>query len=125
MNFSPLTLQVDAATAVFNPYDRGTNGAFVYRKAGVVLNAPRVVVSTTTNDAASDKYLFQVSHPRVAPVEPGCCDVPVVLGTDFIKCDVRALANTDAASRAEMIDTMVGLLLEMKTAFQNREKVYS
>lgn len=126
MKFNDLTIVVNAATTVFNPYDRGANGAFVWRKAGSSLHAPRVVASVTTNDATSDKYLLQLNQPRVCVVEPaGCLPVDTVKATDIVKAEFRFAADTSSADRLLQIDQFMKLITEFRAAIGNREKVYS
>lgn len=125
MKFQPLSLVVDGVTTVFSPYDRGVNGAFVYRQDAVLLNAPRVVVSTTTNDAASDKYVVQLNTPRVLPAADGCCDPAVSLGTDVVKTELRFLATTTTADRNKQIDLQIAALKELQNTVSQREHVYA
>lgn len=127
MNFSPITLSVSGSSLVFNPYDRGAKGAFVYRLSTAYVNAKRLVVSNSTNDLASDRYTFQVAAPRAeAPVE-GCCPTErnVLLGTDLCTADIRFLATTEAVERIAQIDTLIALLETMKATVSTRDKVYS
>lgn len=126
MKFNDLTIVVGATTTVFNPYDRGTNGAFVWRKAGSSLHSPRVVASAMTNDAASDKYLVQLNQPRLCVVEPaGCLPVESVKGTDIVKAEFRFTADTPVADRLLQIDQLTKLIAEFRNAIGNREKIYS
>lgn len=125
MKFDELNLTVNAASVVFQPFDRGTNGAFVYRQAGISLHSPRLVVSTLTNDASSDKYALQQNTPRVQVVAEGCCDVPSILGTDLVKTELRFLAITGSQARLDMIDTQIALLQSFRMAISLREKVYA
>lgn len=125
MQFSSVTLTVDGASVVFNPYDRGASGSFVYRMAGVTLQAPRLVVSTNTDDNTSDKYLLQNNVPYVRPAEEGCCTVNEILGTDVVKTELRFLATTTEADRTKHIDTHIAVLQEFRETFEKREKLYS
>lgn len=125
MKFDELNLAVQSATVTFQPYDRGASGSFVYRQQGNSLHAPRVIVSTVTNDASNDKYLVQLNTPRVSVVPEGCCDPVVILGTDLVKTELRFLANTSSDARGVAIDTQIALLQELRTAIMNREKVYA
>jgi hypothetical protein len=125
MQFQPVILAVSGADITFNPYDRGANGAFVYRQAGVTLQAPRLVISTVTDDNASDKYLVQVNAPRVKPAEEGCCSVDSLLGTDLVKTELRFLATTSQSDREKSIDTAIAALQEFRETISKREKLYS
>lgn len=126
MNFSPVTLTVNSVPVVFAPYDRGARGAFVYRKNGVQVNAPRLLVSSETNDAASDRYTIQINEPRTALPAEGCCPTDVKsLGTDLSKVDLRFLATTSDTDRAAQIDTLVAAMLEFKSLVTSRNKIYS
>lgn len=127
MKFSDLTIVVDAVTTVFKPYDRGANGAFVWRKAGSNLNAPRVVASAMTNDAASDKYLVQLNVPRVCVVESaGCLPVETVKATDIGKIEFRFAADTSSADRLLQIDMLAELAKgQIRDAIAEREKIYA
>lgn len=125
MQFTPINLVVAGVTHTFKPYDRGTNGAFVYRKEGVTLQAPRLVLNGETNDNASDKYLVQNNAPRVAPKEEGCCGVETALGTDLVKTELRFLATTSEADRKLSIDLHIAALQEIRETIADREKIYS
>lgn len=126
MNFQPLSLSVESNTLVFNPYDRGLKGAFVWRLSGSYVNSQRLVASTVTNDSASDRYNFQVAAPRVKAVEPGCCPTGTdLLGTDLVSVDLRFLASTEPADRITQIETAIAMLNSMKTMVSVREKIYS
>lgn len=125
MQFSQVILVVDGANVTFVPYDRGTNGSFVYRKEGVTLQAPRLVVSTQVDDNTSDKYLVQINAPRVEPAKEGCCTTDSVLGTDLVKTELRFLATTSEADRKAQIDLHIAALQEFRDTFEKREKLYS
>lgn len=125
MQFTPINLVVSGVTHTFKPYDRGANGAFVYRKDGVTLQAPRLVLNSETNDNASDKYLVQGNTPRVAPKEEGCCGVETALGADLVKTELRFLATTSEADRKLSIDLHIAALQEIRETIADREKIYS
>lgn len=127
MNFTPVTLTVTAGDVVFSPYDRGARGAFVYRESNVLLNARRLVVSSETNDNASDRYTVQLNVPRVQPLVEGCCPTASnsLMGTDLVKTDVRFLANTSSVDRIAAIDLQIAALQEYKTMISVREKLYA
>lgn len=126
MKFNDLTIVVDSVTTVFQPYDRGANGAFVWRETGSTLHAPRVIASATTNDAASDKYLVQLNQPRLCTVEPaGCEPVTTVKATDIVKAEFRFTAETSSADRSKQLDELVKLIQEFRTAISLREKIYA
>lgn len=125
MQFSKLTITVGSAQQEFLPFDRGANGAFVYRNNSVSVFAPRVVVSSTTNDAASDKLTVQLNTPRVAVAAEGCCDIDKQIGTDLVKTEMRFLASTSKTDRIATIDTHIALLEELRAVIQDRETIYS
>lgn len=125
MEFSPLNLTVNGVAVTFNPYDRGASGAFVYRKAGVTLQAPRLVVSTVVDDNASDKYAVANNTPSVLPAAVGSGLPDKILGTDLVKTELRFLATTSEASRVSQIDTHVAALQELRATFEKRAKIYS
>lgn len=127
MNFSPISLSVSGSTLVFNPYDRGAKGAFVYRLSTAYVNAQRLVISNTTNDQASDRYTLQVNTPRAeAPVE-GCCPTErnVLLGTDLCTADIRFLSTTSPVERIAQLDALIALIETMKSTISTRDKVYA
>jgi len=124
MQFSPINLVVNSVNHTYKPYDRGTNGAFVYRKDGVTLQAPRLVLNAETNDNASDKYLVQNNTPRVAPPS-GSVLVETLLGTDLVKTELRFLATTSEADRKLEIDLHIAALQEVRETIADREKIYS
>lgn len=126
MQFSQVTLTVNSVAQLFDAYDRGANGAFVFRKSGVLLHAPRLVVSTETNDASSDKSAVQTHVPRTAAAVAGVNGgLPVLLGTDLVKTDLRFLANTSEADRTAQLDLHIAALQQFRDTFEKREKIYS
>lgn len=124
MKFGTLPITVNSVDYTFNPYDRGQNGAFVWRLAGESVFASRVVASATANDSASDKLTVQLNTPRIC-AESAECGKPVTLGTDLVKTELRFLATTSSADRELQIDQHIELLLEMKSTIVNREVIYS
>lgn len=124
MKFSNLTITANAASYTYLPYDRGANGAFVYRQSGASVHAPRVIVSMTSNDASSDKSTVQLNTPRVCAVTAEC-DLPKLLGTDLVKTELRFLATTSAADRELVISQHIALLEELRTDIQTRAVIYS
>lgn len=123
MQFGNITLDVAGAQTTFLAYDRGANGAFVYREQGVSVHAPRVVVSTNTNDSASDKMNVQLNTPRVCPGQE--CGPDVMLGTDLVKSELRFLATTSKSDRAAQIDRHIALLQELRGIIEDRSVIYS
>lgn len=123
MQFNPVTLVVNSANVVFTPYDKGLNGAFVYRKDGVSLQAPRLIVQTQVNDDSSDKSVLQINTPRVKT--GGVGEPDTVLGSDMVKSELRFLATTIEADRVTAIDTHIAALTEFRDTFEKREKIYS
>lgn len=124
MKFSKLTVVVDANSIEYLPYDRGANGAFVFREAGISLYAPRVVTSVTINDASSDKLAVQLNTPRVLAPAVGCCDPVTNLGTDLVKTELRFLATTSKSDRQGQIDRHIALLQELRSVIEDRETIY-
>lgn len=124
MNFSNLVITADAASYTYLPYDRGANGAFVYREQGVSVHAPRVVITTNTNDATSDKFAVQLNTPRVCAAVLDCA-IDTVLGTDIVKTELRFLATTSSADRKKQISQHIALLEELRATIQNRQVIYS
>lgn len=122
--FSKIDIEVGSVTYSYNPYDRGANGAFVYREAGIAVHAPRVVVSTSTNDAGSDKLSVQLNTPRVCAPEESC-GPETILGTDLVKTELRFLATTSSAERELAIDKHIALLQELRNLIQARDVLYS
>ena len=125
MQFTQLTLVVDGVNVTFSPYDRGTDGAFVYRKDGVALQSPRLVIKTSVDDNTSDKYQVQNNTPRVLVPEEGCCTAESLLGTDLVKTELRFLATTSGSDRIASIDLHIAALQQFRETFEKREKLYS
>lgn len=127
MQFSKIDITVDSVVYTLNPYDRGQDGAFVYRNAGTPLYPLRAVVKTAVNDLTSDKYVVQLNQPRVCEVTaPGTdCIVNQLQGTDIAKTELRFLATTKPAQRSLLIDQQIALLEEMKSTISNRDVIYS
>lgn len=124
MQFSKLTIAVGQSTIDYLPFDKGANGAFVFREGGLSVYAPRVLVSTSINDAANDKMTVQLNTPRVKLPAAGCCDPVTQLGTDLAKTELRFLAATSKADRVTVIDRHIALLQELRATIENREVVY-
>lgn len=125
MKFNELTLTVNTVSTVFQPFDRGASGSFVYRLAGKNLNAPRLIASLATNDSASDKATVQVNTPRVIVPAASSNDPAVVLGTDIAKAEFRFLATTSSADRTHDVDQLIEALKALKLSIANREKIYA
>lgn len=125
MNFSELNLVVDSVNHTFTPYDRGANGAFVYREKGVQLHATRLVITTVTDDTKSDKYLVQLNKPRVIDAVVGGSEVKQALGTDLVKTELRFLATTSEADRKAQIDLQIAALQAFRETVADREHLYS
>lgn len=123
MKFSNIDLSVDSVTYTFQPYDRGANGAFVFREKGVSVHAPRAVVSTVTNDSASDKMTVQLNTPKSCPSDD--CGPDLMLGTDLVKTELRFLATTSKQDRALQIDKQIALLQELRNIIEDRAVMYS
>lgn len=124
MKFSQIDTTVESVAVAFAPYDRGQNGAFVYRKVGSVsVHAPRLVVSTSVNDTSSDKMTVQLNIPSVHPSANGGPDV--VLGTDLVKTELRFLATTSKQDRVNQIDTHIALLQELRGVIEDRGVIYT
>lgn len=124
MQFTQIDTEVGGVAFSYQPYDRGANGAFVYRQVGSVLHAPRVVVSATTNDAGSDKMSVQLNTPQVCDAVDDCAPV-MLLGTDLVKTELRFLAATSKTDRATIIDKHIALLQELRGVVEDREVIYS
>lgn len=125
MQFTQIELTVNDVDHTFDPYDRGANGAFVYREVGGTLHQPRLVVSTKTDDAGSDRYSVQLNAPRIQSAAEGCCEADSVLGTDLVKTELRFLATTNSQARLDQIDLHIAALQEFRTAISNREKLWT
>lgn len=123
MKFDNVEINVADVDYTFQPYDRGANGAFVYREAGVSVHAARVVATTTVNDTASDRLSVQVNQPRTCASETAC-GPDVVLGTDLVKTEMRFLASTSKADRITQIDKQIALLQEFRGVIEDRAVIY-
>lgn len=123
MKFTNIAIDVDSVNFTFLPYDRGANGAFVYRQDGISVHAPRVVVSTITNDTASDKMTVQLNTPQTCPSTD--CGPDLMLGTDLVKTELRFLATTSKLDRVLQIDKQVALLQELRGIIEDRAVMYS
>lgn len=124
MKFSRIDVDVNSVTYSFLPYDRGANGAFVWRGEGVTVNAPRVIASATTNDSASDKMAVQLNVPRTCADPSLPCGVEKQLGTDLVKTEMRFLASTSTAERQLHIDQHIALLQELRDVIEDRNVIY-
>lgn len=125
MQFSKIDIAVSGVTYTLQPYDRGQNGAFVYRNAGSPLYPLRAVISTAVKDSSSDKYIVQLNQPRTCVVTANGCDVIQLDGTDIAKTELRFLATTTKADRELLIDQQIALLEEMKSTVSDRDVIYS
>lgn len=123
MKFSNLTIVSDGSDKSFVPYDRGANGAFVYRKSGQTVHAPRLVVSTKADDSASDRYSVALSEPRLCE-SIGDCTTAEIKGVDLVKTDLRFLADTSIEARKLQLDDHIALLQELRDTIANREVIY-
>ena len=124
MNFSNIEVTANGSQVVFQPYDRGANGAFVYRKSGATVHAPRLVLSTQVNDSSNDKLTVQNNVPRVCPSDESC-GVDKILGTDLVKTELRFLATTSEQDRKATIDTHIALLQELRDVIETRQVIYA
>lgn len=124
MKFSAITVNVADVDKTFLPYDRGANGAFVYREEGVSVHAARLVATTIVNDEASDRMTVQVNQPRVCPSDESC-GPDKVLGTDLVKTEMRFLASTSKQDRINQIDTQIALLEELRANIEDRGVIYA
>lgn len=127
MNFAPINLTVQSVPVVFSPFDKGANGAFVYRMDGQLLNAQRLVIKAVTNDTASDRYSIQTSVPRVSTPVEGCCptEYNALLGTDLVSVDMRFLATTSDTEKEKQIHTAIEALKSLIPTIKIRGKIYS
>lgn len=121
--FTNKSVTVDSVAKVYQPYDRGASGSFVFRLEGPSVHAPRFVYSSKTDDATNDKFSVLSNEQRTCPSTT--CDVDIILGTDLVKTDLRFLAGTSKANRATMIDTHIALLQELRLDFEDRKVMYS
>lgn len=124
MKFTNISVETSGGTFDFAPYDRGANGAFVYREAGASVHAPRLVVSTKADDNSSDKMTVQLNAPSVCPADD-TCSVERLIGTDLVKTELRFLATTVKADRQAIIDKQIALLQELRSVIEERQVVYS
>lgn len=124
MNFSNIEVTVGSSTVTFQPYDRGANGAFVYRQSGPTVHAPRLVLSALVNDSSSDKLVVQLNEPRTCPSDVECA-IDKVLGTDLVKTELRFLATTSKTDRQTQIDKHIALLQELRDLIETRSVVYN
>lgn len=124
MNFSNIEVTVGGSTVTFQPYDRGANGAFVYRQSGPTVHAPRLVLSALVNDSSSDKLVVQLNEPRTCPSDVEC-SIDKVLGTDLVKTELRFLATTSMTDRQTQIDKHIALLQELRDLIETRSVVYN
>lgn len=122
MQFTTIDLVVNSVNVSYLPLDRGANGAFVYRKAGASIYAPRVVISTSVNDSANDKMTVQNNVPRTATSPDS---VITQVGTDLVKTELRFLATTSEVDRIEQIDTQIALLQELRGVIETRNVIYA
>lgn len=123
--FTNIVVTVASVDYTYQPYDRGTNGAFVYREqAGESTHAPRAIVSTSMDDTSSDKMTVQLNVPRVLEAETsGAPDI--ILGTDLVKTEMRFLASTAQADRILQLNKQIELLEELRHHIEDREVIYS
>lgn len=125
MIFSELNITVGAANTKYLPFDKGSNGAFVWRAAGASVFAPRVLASASTNDAASDKLTVQLNTPVVKPAAQNASGVDQQIGTDLVKTELRFLATTSKTDRIGQIDRHIALLNKLRGVVEDREVIYS
>lgn len=125
MQFSKIDITVSGVTYTLQPYDRGQNGAFVYRNAGSPLYPLRAVITTAVNDLSSDKYIVQLNQPRTCLATVNECETVQLKGTDIAKTELRFLATTSQADRVLLIDQQIALLEEMKSTVSDRDVIYS
>lgn len=123
MKFDLINIQVASVDYNYVPYDRGANGAFVYREEGSTVHAARVVATTSVNDSGSDRLNVQVNQPRTCASETAC-GPDVLLGTDLVKTEMRFLASTSQAERALQIDKQIAVLQELRGVIEDRAVIY-
>lgn len=119
--FSPIIIDNAGVTTEYQPYDRGQNGAFVYREKGMQVHAPRLVASTKVDDNASDRMSVQLNKPVWSLDNNG---LEVLQGTDLVKVEMRFLASTKTDDRIEHIDKAVLVLQQLRTNIENREVIF-
>lgn len=122
--FSSLEVMVDGTPVTYLPYDRGQNNAFVFRKEGSAVFSRRLLVTTNVDDNSSDRYKLQVNNPVVCATDDECFQ-DKLLGTDLVKLEMRFLASTSKQDRAELLDTLIGALDELRGTFEDRDVMYS
>lgn len=122
--FSTVEISVNSTTYTFQPYDRGANGAFVFRQAGQGVYLPRLLVSTSNNDDASDRMTIQSTEPRTCEPDDACVETKV-LGNDLVKTELRFLAATSEADRKLQINKHIALLQELREIIETRGVIYS
>lgn len=126
MQFTQIEVNANGTDHIFRPYDRGSAGAFVWRKnSDSVVHAPRLIVTTKANDDASDKYVVQNNAPRTCPDTTNDCASEKLLGTDLVKTEMRFLASTSSQQRLEAIELHIALLQELRDTVTNRDVIYS
>lgn len=124
MKFQEIEITVGSENYTLKPYDYGANGAFVFRYAGVSLNAHRVAITAKTDDAKTDRYTVVDNIPRVCTSAVESCMPDPVLGSDLVKTELRFLATTSKVDRELAIDQHIALLQELRTMIADREVVY-
>lgn len=124
MQFSQIEVTASGANHVYQPYDRGAAGAFVWRQQGMQVHAPRLLVTSKTDDSTNDKLTVQNNIPRVCPSDNNC-ETDALKGTDLVKSELRFLATTSTADRQKAIDLHIALLQELRNVIENRETIYA
>lgn len=112
-------------TDVYQPYDRGASGAFVYRLQDTNISPARIVANSSVNDNASDKYTVQINEPRVCAPEGDCVATRQILGTDLVKIELRFLATTTPQERYTQIARAKAALDEFEATIAQREVIYT
>lgn len=125
MRFTNIEINAGGNTVTYLPYDRGQNGAFVWKQSGAnPVYSPRLIVSSVNNDAASDKMTIQSNTPSVRECDSEC-PVETLIGTDIVKTELRFLATTKSADRIEAINKHIAVLQELRVVIEQRDTLYS
>lgn len=124
MQFTQIEVTASGVDYVYQPYDRGVAGAFVWRQTGQQVHAPRLLVTSKVDDSTNDKLTVQNNIPRVCPSDDNC-NIDTLKGTDLLKTELRFLATTSTADRQKAIGLHIALLQELRDVIENRNTVYA
>lgn len=124
MQFTEITITVNSNEVKYLPYDITSNRKFVWRGNTADIYPERPLVSSVINDDSTDRYVVQLSVPRVCD-EQISCKPPVNQGTDLVKTELRFLATTSSADRTLQIDKQIALLEYFKSTIASRDVLYS